>query len=141
MSSVQNAPNWNIHAAPDLVQTWKKTSGLLQITQLWETWETERERNLREKWVYIIYLIYSIYSIYLVVFAYISVVFVLFNRLRHTHKTGNGIITMWPYILLSLSVVHWPLKRKDVIPFLWNYFILFHFILSYFILFYFISFF
>ena len=36
------------------------------------------------------------------------VIFALFNLLRYFHKTGNGIITMWPYILLSLSVVHWP---------------------------------
>ena len=44
------------------------------------------------------------------------------------------------YFLSFLSVVHWPLKRKDVIPFLWNsYFILFIFI--FFILFYFIIFF
>ena len=45
----------------------------------------------------------------------ILVVFVLFNWLRHLHKTGNRIINMWPNFLVSWSVVNWPSKRKKVL--------------------------
>ena len=41
----------------------------------------------------------------------VLVVFVLFNWLRHLHKTGNGIINMWPNFLVSWSVVNWPSLR------------------------------
>ena len=32
-------------------------------------------------------------------------------RLRHLHKTGNGIFAMWRNTMSSLAVVHWPLLR------------------------------
>ena len=30
-------------------------------------------------------------------------------------QTGNRIIAMWPDIMLSLSVFHWPSMKKDII--------------------------
>ena len=48
----------------------------------------------------------------------ILVVFVLFNWLRHLHKTGNGIMNMWPNFLVSWSVVNWPSEGKDVFNYL-----------------------
>ena len=41
----------------------------------------------------------------------ILVVFTLFSKLRHLHKTGNGIIAFGNYTMSSSSVFHWPLLR------------------------------
>ena len=51
----------------------------------------------------------------MIVWLFNLIVFALFNKVRHLHKTGNRIIVIWPDILLSLSVFHRLSMKWDII--------------------------
>ena len=72
------------------LQKWKKNQKIKKNQRVWFFWFFD----------------------YLVVFALLKpFVFALCNMLRHLHKTGNGIIAMWPSTIQSMSVFHWPSLR------------------------------